>query len=429
MTVIERNICVIDALNNKGIGVSNLNSEPVELPYTIPGETVEFEKHVYRNKLSYTISKILNKSQNRVLPPCKYFTVCGGCSLQHLDTDYYKQIKLDSLQQILKKHSIVSENMSPMCQTGPSSRRRAIFEAVQKHGIVFLGFKKYHSDQIVNIDSCLLLTKELSGLIPKLKDILKKILSDKEKCKIFVTKADNGIDLVIQTANTNTIEPNLTEILKEFSLKNGIIKFTIINKVKWHLIYLAEKPHILFDTVAVEVDNHCFLQVSKTSDVILANLINDTFSKIKTTKQLQIADLFCGRGTLTIPANKFGNVDSFETEISSVKALKKTIKDSALAVNVHQRDLFTKPLEWDELNKYDVVIINPPRAGAKKQAYLLSKSTVKTIIYLSCNPETFSYDTKLILDKNRYRLKDLIPIDQFHWSHHIELLAIFKLAE
>ena len=428
MAVIERNICVITALNCRGVGVSKLDSEPIELPYTIPDEIIEFEKHIYRNKLSYTISKILDKSENRVSPPCQYFTICGGCSLQHLDVDYYNKIKLDNLQQALATYSVVVGTISPIKFIGANNRRRAVLEAIKKRDLLFLGFKKFRSNQIVNIDNCLLLTTELSSLIPQLKNILKKILIDKEKCKVLVTRADNGIDLVIEITNNNIITPELTEILQDFAINNHIIKLTVINNIKWNLIYLSENPYVLFDNVAVAIDNHCFLQVSKSSDIILTNLINNCFDKIKNTKPLQIADLFCGRGTLTIPASKFGIVDGFETENTSVKALRKAIKNTTLKASIYQRDLFTKPLEWDELNKYDVVIINPPRAGTKEQANLLSKSTVRTIIYLSCNLESFARDAKLILHNNRYQLKEITPIDQFYWSHHIELLAIFELV-
>ena len=64
---------------------------------------------------------------------------------------------------------------------------------------------------------------------------------------------------------------------------------------------------------------------------------------------------------------------------------------------------------------------------AKQQAFILSKSTVKIIIYLSCNLESFARDAKIILNNNRYQLKEITPIDQFYWSHHIELLAVFEL--
>jgi 23S rRNA (uracil1939-C5)-methyltransferase len=276
----------------------------------------------------------------------------------------------------------------------------------------------------------LLLLPELSDLINKLKLVLKELLVDKEKCKILITKADNGIDLIIETKKPNSLSLSTEATLKDFAINNKIIRFTIINNGKWSLVYFLEKPYILFGNTAVTIDNHSFLQVSKETDIILAEYIDLIFGKLKITnnKELQIADLFCGRGTLTIPASKFGNVDGFEAEISAVKALTAAVNNSKLKAQIYQRDLFKKPLDWDELNKYDVVIINPPRAGAKEQAKLLATSTVQTIIYLSCNPESFAQDTTIITRNKRYELEEVTPIDQFQWSSHIELLGVFRLA-
>ena len=132
MAVIKRNTCVITALNSRGVGTSTLDlSEPIELPYTIPSETVEFETHTYRNKLSYNLTKIINKSQNRITAPCKYFTICGGCSLQHLDHNYYNQIKLDNLLHTLVAYNVVVGTISPIKFIGANNRRRAVFEAVK----------------------------------------------------------------------------------------------------------------------------------------------------------------------------------------------------------------------------------------------------------------------------------------------------------
>ena len=427
MPVIERNICLITALDSRGMGITNLESSgQVKLPYTLPGENVKFEKHVYRNKESYIPVLILNKSSNRISPPCKYFTICGGCSLQHLNTLYYQQVKLNNLQKYLETSDISVHKISSSKYVGDKTRRRAVFEAIKKRDLLFLGFKKFHSNKIINIDSCLLLMRDLSDLIIPLKNVLKSILDNEEKCIILVTRVENGIDLTFKIKD-NTFNVQEIETLQRFAINNNVIRLTIIDNIKWSLIHFSQKPYVLFDNISVEVDNHCFLQVSKLSDSILATLVNDIFDKLENTKQLQIADLFCGRGTLTIPASKFGNVDGFEIENSSVKALKKTINNSLLKVIIRQRDLFVKPLEWDELNKYDVAIMNPPRSGAAAQAKLFSTSTVTTILYLSCNLVTFARDVKFILYHNRYKLKEIIPIDQFYWSHHIELLAVFEL--
>ena len=434
MAITECDVCTIIALKPSGfgIGISNNTSDSskvVEIPYTAPDEVIKFKTHFNKNQLYFTISKILKASKYRVSPPCKYFTVCGGCSLQHLEMNYYQRFKLDALQQIFTKYDI-SCKISPIRSIGASKRRRAILEAVKKQDQLFLGFKKFHSHQIVNIDGCLLLLPELSDLINKLKLVLKELLVDKEKCKILITKADNGIDLIIETKKPNSLSLSTEATLKDFAINNKIIRFTIINNGKWSLVYFLEKPYILFGNTAVTIDNHSFLQVSKETDIILAEYIDLIFSKLKTinNKELQIADLFCGRGTLTIPASKFGNVDGFEAEISAVKALTAAVNNSKLKAQIYQRDLFKKPLEWDELNKYDAVIINPPRAGAEEQANLLATSTVKTIIYLSCNPKSFVQDTNIITRNKRYKLEEVNPIDQFQWSCHIELLGVFKLA-
>ena len=205
----------------------------------------------------------------------------------------YKQFKLNVLHQTFAKYGI-SCKISPLRSIGASKRRRAILEAIKKQDQLFLGFKKFHSHQIVNIESCLLLLPELSDLIGKLKVILKELLVDKEKCKIFITKADNGIDLIIEIKNHNYLSLTKAQILKDFAINNNIIRFTIINDDKWNQIYFAEKPYILFEHTAVTIDNHSFLQVSKESDVILAELINHIFCKLENAgnKELQIADLF-----------------------------------------------------------------------------------------------------------------------------------------
>ena len=109
MAVIECDVCNIIALNSSGLGIGISNntadtSKVIEIPYTAPDEVIKFEKHLHKNHLSFTISKILTPSKYRVSPPCKYFTVCGGCSLQHLEINYYKQFKLNVLHQTFAKY-------------------------------------------------------------------------------------------------------------------------------------------------------------------------------------------------------------------------------------------------------------------------------------------------------------------------------------
>lgn len=434
MSIVRNFTCKIETLSSKGVGVSSVPSSldsskesgtnSFEVPYVLPDELVEVEEHFYRGKSSFVVSKILKKSPDRITPPCKYFTICGGCSLQHLKADYYNRYKLQVLENALNSRGVHVNVIFPIKSIGDFSRRRAVFEAIKKQDQIFLGFKKYHSNQIVNIDSCLVLLPELSALIAKLKIFLGQVLTDKEKCKILITKADNGIDLIIEIEEDFKKSEKNVQLIKDFSLNNSVIKVTIVVNNKWNVVHLTKQPYITFEDTKVGINSYSFLQVSKSSDVILAQLINKVLSQVSLTsaKKLKIIDLFCGRGTLSVPAAKFGVVDGFEIEKDSIRSLKE-----ANITNVHpsQRDLLTNPVSWDELSRYDVAIINPPRAGAKEQSKALSQSAVKVIVYLSCDIESFARDAKVIMQNKRYTLREITPIDQFYWSSHLEIFAVF----
>nr|MCH9742867.1 hypothetical protein [Pseudomonadota bacterium] len=140
------------------------------------------------------------------------------------------------------------------------------------------------------------------------------------------------------------------------------------------------------------------------------------------------ADLFCGCGTFTGPMLKNlkkGSVDAFETIQSAVDTLNKEAKFKGLPLNAIERDLFKLPLNLDELNKYEALVFDPPRAGAKKQVALLANSTIKTIVAVSCNPITFARDTR-VLTEGGYEFESIQLIDQFTQSHHVEMVGAFK---
>jgi 23S rRNA (uracil1939-C5)-methyltransferase len=94
-------------------------------------------------------------------------------------------------------------------------------------------------------------------------------------------------------------------------------------------------------------------------------------------------------------------------------------------VDVEHRDLFRRPLTADDLNAFDGVVLDPPRAGAKEQVVELARSVVPRIAYVSCNPATFSRDAKVLIDGG-YRLTHIQPVGQFRWSTHVELAATFR---
>jgi 23S rRNA (uracil1939-C5)-methyltransferase len=94
-------------------------------------------------------------------------------------------------------------------------------------------------------------------------------------------------------------------------------------------------------------------------------------------------------------------------------------------ITTEARDLFARPLSASELRRFDAVVFDPPRAGARAQAEELAGSAVSVIAAVSCNPSTFARDAR-ILAAGGYRLERVTPVDQFLWSPHLELVAIFR---
>lgn len=426
MAIIEQGKCKIDFLNSKGLGVATTSLGEINLPYVLPGEIVEFERHLYRNKITNILKQIIEASPQRIKPTCKYFGACGGCLLQHLNKEEYINFKNEIIAKALQEENIITK-INPLIIISNSSRRRANFEVIKKNDQIFLGFHRYHSHQIINIDECPALVPQLSKLIQPLKEILFNILPNKQKAKIFLTQASNGIDMLFVIEDKIYLDNEKKNLLSTFAKENCIIKIKFRFKQTDELIYQTEDPYIKFNNIQVGIDAESFLQASFLSDEILSNIILKYCLAItpKNKEELSIVDLFCGRGTFTLPLSNHFNVQGFDSDKAAIRALKKVASQTKFNVQIFERDLFSSPLKIKDLNKYQLAILNPPRAGAKAQIQEMADSKIDDICYVSCNPESFIEDSKILL-QGGYKLLEVTPVDQFYWSPHLEVVGFFK---
>ncbi len=416
MAIVEEGICKIVSLNSQGLGVGSSEMGPVELPYVLPGDVAEFERHSYRGKSNCILKNTLEQNASRAEAPCKYFGACGGCLLQHLPDQDYTAFKLSLLTTAIDAHKI-STDIMPMITIPGGSRRRANMEAIKKNGQLFLGFHRFHSHQIINIDACLALDPELSSIIIPLKEALAKVMGDRQKLQLFITKASNGIDISIEIQKCEGLSQLQRAILAEFAQIHNITRLIFRYRKFIDAIHEKEKPYILFDNVPVEIDAYCFLQSSFKSDRVLSGLVVDYLKDAGS----RAVDLFCGRGTYTVPLSRFMEIDGFESDKKSLTALGK----AAPQLKLFHRDLFASPVLADDLAGYQACVINPPRAGAEAQCIELAKSKLQKICYISCNPQTFARDVN-ILAAGGYILKTVTPVDQFYWSPHLEVVGYFE---
>lgn len=305
---------------------------------------------------------------------CPFFSICGGCKFD-FSADNYRAQKLESLPKI-------DSTTEPVWGT-PGTRRRADFVAAPG----YFGFYKTGSHDIVNITKCPNLLPEINEIIPNLQE-----LPWGAVVAVLVTKCENGI-VVNVTSNVPYFSQEFRDAVQK--LPPQIIRFTW-NK---NVIRTYITPVIAFDEKRIDFPDGAFLQPTVDTERVLRNLVVDATGDAK-----HIADLFCGIGNFTFATNATG-FDIFGTGIT--------------------RDLFKKPLSIKQLNQFDAVIMDPPRAGAMAQSTELAQSNVKTVVYISCNPGTWVRDRNILL-RGGYKLKTVTPVDQFVGSAHWELFSIFE---
>lgn len=413
----------IERLSSQGDGTAQIDGKKVFFPFTAPLDEITGEVPPFKGTEGNgrTLS-IDTPSPHRIEPSCKHFGSCGGCRLQHIHKELYTSFKEEQIRRPFRQQGIFHD-LEPTLSIPASHRRRINFEAVRKNGQIIMGFHKRQSYERVQVESCPLIEPELNALWAPLRELMEIfLLKEREFAAIFLLHANNGIDIVIRAKHEITTNNELKRI-EDFCEKNKICQLTHHKKKKRTTLFKKEEPYVLFGTHKVSANADCFLQTSHLSDEILENTLK---KHINLKKNLNIIDLFCGRGTLSLPLlNQETNgirIFGYESDKEAIEVL------SCLQLNnltVSLRNLFSDPLPPAELNQFDVALINPPRAGARSQAKALSLSKVPKIIYVSCGPNTLARDAKYLVEGG-YSIKSLYPFDQFLWSHHVEAIAVFE---
>jgi 23S rRNA (uracil1939-C5)-methyltransferase len=194
-------------------------------------------------------------------------------------------------------------------------------------------------------------------------------------------------------------------------------------RILWNgaLAFESAAPLVRLGKADVKLPAETFLQPTRDGEEVLLSHVLDATMGAKS-----IADLFSGCGTFSLPLAERAKVHAVEKDEPMLAALLAAAKATPglKPVTIAKRDLFKVPLNPAELNKFDAVTLDPPRAGAHAQALQLAKSKVMRISYVSCDSGSFARDAKILVEGG-YRMGGVTPVDQFPWSEHIELVAAF----
>lgn len=339
-------------------------------------------------------------------PPCSFFNLnCGGCHLQNFAN--HGEYKIWQLTEKLR--NIPYDILHPLVQVPHHSRIRARFQ-VRQHK---LGFYQKHSKQLVTIDYCLLLKNEINKLINPVNKLLASLNTKIEQ--VGITASDTGCELCFWSDN----DPELKIInkLNQFAEANGIAR------IIWNNQAILNKNEIIIHLAkfSINLPSNSFFQVCQESVHFIAEQMIKHMAP-----NSKIIELYCGVGVFSLLLAHLGKIAAYEGSAISVKTLQNLALNYKLSINAQVRDLYINPVTRDNLSKYDYIIINPPRNGATPQIKEISNcKTVKKLFLISCDVDSFIRDSKILL-KNNFKLEHIYPLDQFLYSEHLELIAVYQ---
>ena len=320
-----------------------------------------------------------------MIKTCPLFSICGGCVYDFASPNYRAEK--------IKKLNGWNLSSEPFW-TDAGQRRRADFCF---SGCEF-GFYQRGTKNIIRVDRCPNLLPEINAVLPKLAT-----LPWVGTGSALVTVCDNGIDLGVVS--------DVPYFTREF--KESVEKLPLI-RVTWNgnIVMQKTQPKISFAGHTVDYIPNAFLQPTVQSESAMREFVASHIDD-----GARAADLFCGLGNFTFVTNADGqgrdgvskaNIDGFDVVGTGAK-----------------RDLFKNPLSVKMLNTYDVIIMDPPRAGALAQTKLIAESNVKKVIYVSCNPTTLRRDAKILANAG-YKITATAAFDQFVGTDHWELAVVFE---
>ncbi|WP_455475773.1 class I SAM-dependent RNA methyltransferase [Bartonella sp. B17] len=405
------NEVAIDHIGVNGYGISNTPNGSIYVPFTLPGEVATIALH---GKYG-TLIALEKKSPERVDAICQHFENCGGCTLQHWRSDAYRAWKRQLVVDALKKHKI-DIFVSPLIECGYHSRRRITLTALMTTQGRVIGFNRYLSHDVVALEECPVTRLEIISQLDDIKALCALVSHHIKRFHVTITSVKNGLDIALNGCTVRDEHTRQKMIHK--ALARGITRLSVEGEV----FVEREKPLISFGDIHVEFPSGGFLQATFEAENVMGNIVLNHLKKAK-----NAVDLFSGVGTFALRMAKKMNVHAVENDGMALKNLKRAARFAIglKTVTCEKRDLFRRPLSAKELECFDSVVFDPPRAGAQGQVHELAKANIPRVVAISCNPITFAHDLSLLVAGD-YTIEQIIPIDQFLWSPHVEVVAVLS---
>lgn len=256
----------------------------------------------------------------------------------------------------------------------------------------------------------------MAGAIDAAETIASVLSPTNKPLDIQVVAADNGLDIDVR--GSGPLDAAMRSALSSAASCHGALRITRHRE----LVVMRAPPVVTIGNATVMLPPGSFMQPTVAGEHALASQV-----LARTKRAKHIADLFCGIGPFALRMSETARVTGYDSDQSAILALTNAAKGTQglKPVSAASRDLFRRPLVPQELRDHDAVVFDPPRQGAQAQVEQLAKSKVPLVVAVSCNPATFARDARILIDGG-YSLSDVVPVDQFKYTPHVEIAATFR---
>jgi len=431
----------ITALSHDGRGIGHIDGKTIFVSGGLVDEELICKitkKH--RRYLEADTIEVLTPAVTRVIPPCAHFSICGGCSMQHINPQEQIALKQKTLIEQLKHFGNVTPEtiLPPIFGETLGYRRKARLGVrfVIKKDKMLVGFREKFSNYLADIETCAVLDPRAGTRLIELRNVLRGLTQFMQIPQIEVAMGDDTVALIFRIME-DLPEQDL-EALRAFGVKHQIHIYLQPNPPKplfklWPLDENYQLNYLLKD-YDLNIQFHP-LDFTQVNNDINQKMLRHALTLLDPQPNEQILDLFCGLGNFTLPIAKFSKkvigVEGSQTMVERATAnatLNGITNTEFYAANL--MDTFTLPIKsqspgWLQ-NQYDKILLDPPRTGAKEIISVISHFKAKRIVYVSCNPATLARDAGELCFTHKYKLKQVGLINMFPHTSHVEAIAVFE---
>lgn len=394
-------------LNNEGEGVGIIDNMVTFIKGALKDEVVKVKiDEIYKNYAKASIIKIVEKSIDRRIPICPYFDHCGGCNLMHMDYNDQLKFKKEKIESIFKKICNMDITLSSINSYNTLNYRNKVVFKVKDDKI---GFYKSKTNEIIDINECIISDKKINEVLLKSREFIKEN-TDHKITEVMIRVCNDEIMISINKLNDDYKD----EYIKLFDYVSSIY-------ISDELVHGVNSLNQKLNNLVFDVSPKSFFQVNP---VTAENLYNKVLSFINNSDT--IVDLYSGTGTITMLLSKKAR------RVIGIEVVKDAVidaKNNLLLNDIDNVEFICDKVEnkintLKDLN-VDTLVMDPPRSGSdKKTLKSILEIEPKSIIYISCNPVTLARDINTL--KEKYEIKDISAFDMFPQTYHVETICVME---